>query len=401
MKKRIFIMAHSLELGGAEISLLGFLENLDYEIYKVDVFLLRHKGELMRYLPKDVNLLSLSNAYSAMGIPIIEALKKRQIRVAFGRLRGKQIAKKRVKKLQLSQDNNVANEYSHKYTVSSMPMMSEENYDLAISFMSPHYYVAQKVNAKKKVAWIHTDYSTFEVDEQSENQMWKRYDKIISISDSITEQFVKKFPSLEDKIYKIENIVPIKYMNSLVNDFSAENEMPKFDGVNLLSIGRFVFQKNFENIPDICKRIVSQGVNVRWYIIGFGGDEQLIRDKIKSNHMEENVIILGKKENPYPYIKACDIYVQPSRYEGKSVAVREAQILGKPIIITNYPSASSQIKNGYDGIVVPLENSACAERIKEVIENKELRERLYRNIMGEDYVGKKEINKFYRLLEEE
>ena len=177
--------------------------------------------------------------------------------------------------------------------------------------------------------------------------------------------------------------------------------MPKFDGVNLLSIGRFVFQKNFENIPDICKRIVSQGVNVRWYIIGFGGDEQLIRDKIKSNHMEENVIILGKKENPYPYIKACDIYVQPSRYEGKSVAVREAQILGKPIIITNYPSASSQIKNGYDGIVVPLENSACAERIKEVIENKELRERLYRNIMGEDYVGKKEINKFYRLLEEE
>ena len=117
--------------------------------------------------------------------------------------------------------------------------------------------------------------------------------------------------------------------------------------------------------------------------------------------MEENVIILGKKENPYPYIKACDIYVQPSRYEGKSVAVREAQILGKPIIITNYPSSSSQIKNGYDGIVVPLENSACAERIKEVIENKELRERLYRNIMGEDYVGKKEINKFYRLLEEE
>lgn len=150
MKKRIFIMAHSLELGGAEISLLGFLENIDYEIYKVDVFLLRHKGELMRYLPKNVNLLPLSNAYSAMGIPIIEALKKRQIRVAFGRLRGKQIAKKRVKKLQLSQDNNVANEYSHKYTVSSMPMMSEENYDLAISFMSPHYYVAQKVNAKKK-----------------------------------------------------------------------------------------------------------------------------------------------------------------------------------------------------------------------------------------------------------
>lgn len=401
MKKKIFIMAHSLELGGAEKALLGLVENINYQTYQVDVFLLRHKGELMKYLPKNVNLLPLSKTYSVMGTPISEALKNGKIRVVFGRLRGKRAAKKQVKKLQLSKDNNVANEYSHKYTVNYMPMISEKEYDLAVSFMSPHYFVAQKVKAKNKVAWIHTDYSTFEVDIQSEFQMWKQYDKIISISNSTTEEFIKRFPALSNKIYNIENIVPVVYIDKLVNEFSVETEMPRFEGVNLLSIGRFSFPKNFDNVPDICRRIVNKGVKVRWYIIGFGADEQLIRNEIRDKQMEKNVIVLGKKENPYPYIKACDIYVQPSRYEGKSIAVREAQIFGKPVIVTNYPSALSQVKDGYDGIIVPIENEGCAEGIRKVIEDKDLRKLLHKNVMSGDYVGRQEINKFYELLEKE
>ena len=118
--------------------------------------------------------------------------------------------------------------------------------------------------------------------------------------------------------------------------------------MKLLSIGRFTHAKNYDNVPDIARRIVADhGIDdLRWYIIGFGGDEQLIRRNIDRAGMQEHVVLLGKKSNPYPYIKACDLYVQPSRYEGKSVTVREAQILCKPVVVTNYPTAHSQINDG-------------------------------------------------------
>lgn len=120
-------------------------------------------------------------------------------------------------------------------------------------------------------------------------------------------------------------------------------------GIKLLSIGRFCTAKNFDNIPNICHRLCEKGLDVYWYIIGFGSEEGLIKRKIKENRMEERVILLGKKDNPYPYIKHCDLYVQPSRFEGKCVSVREAQMLGKPVVITDYPTAKSQLKNGIDG----------------------------------------------------
>lgn len=115
--------------------------------------------------------------------------------------------------------------------------------------------------------------------------------------------------------------------------------------------------------------------------------------------MQENVVLLGKKENPYPYIKACDIYVQPSRYEGKAVAVREAQILNKPVVITDFPTSKSQLKDGFDGIIVPIDNQGCAEGICNLIKDKELQQRLIENTKITDYTNKQELEKIYALLE--
>ena len=172
--------------------------------------------------------------------------------------------------------------------------------------------------------------------------------------------------------------------------------VPQNGVINLLSVGRFCTAKNYDNLPFICKHLVEMGVDVRWYIIGFGGDEPLIRAKIAEAGMEKHVIILGKRSNPYPYIKACDIYVQPSRYEGKSVTVREAQMLCKPVVVTNYPTASSQIENGVDGVIVPMDNRACAEGIKALIDNKELQERIVAHLRSHDYGNETEVEKIYK-----
>jgi glycosyltransferase involved in cell wall biosynthesis len=402
--KKVLIVSHCMEIGGAERALLGLLNSLSYSEYKVDLFLYRHKGEFMNFLPKEINLLPEKKEYATLAVPILNVIKKGQFAQAFGRSIGK-IKSKRFKKSNpvISQsENDIALEYSHKYTKWSMPKISKSKYDLAISFLTPHYFVYEKVEAKKKLAWIHTDYSSIEVDIESQIKMWSVYNNIISISEKVTEGFVSKFPSLKDKILLIENIISPSLVRKQADVEDASLEIPKEEGiVNLLSIGRFSKAKNFDNIPLICKKIMEQGINIKWYLIGFGGEETLIRDRIRETGMENNVIILGKKVNPYPYIKACDIYVQPSRFEGKAVTVQEAQILNKPVIITNFSTSKSQLKDGMDGIIVPMENDSCAKGIIRMIKDIELQNKLINNTSKTEYGNECEVKKIYELMEEE
>lgn len=396
--KRILIFSHAMELGGAEKALLGLLETIETTKYQVDLFLMRHEGELFKYIPENIHLLPEIPEYASLAVPIVNVLKKRQFGVAWGRLKGKYAAKKRVEKIGISADNDVALEYSHKYTESMMPQISDTVYDLAISFLTPHYFAAQKVKAKKKIAWIHTDYSVVAVDRESQLKMWELYDVIASISDNAAEQFGKVFPELKSKIQVIENIMPVQYMKKMTEEFSVESEMPVDGSIRLLSVGRFCTAKNFDNVPDICSRIRAKGVNVKWYIIGYGNDEALIRNKIEEAGMQDYVIMLGKKENPYPYMKACDIYVQPSRYEGKCVSVVEAQILHKPVIITNYATSGSQLEDGIDGVIVPLDNQQCAEKIIDIINDKSILQKLIMNVSERSYDKASEIEKVYSIL---
>ena len=396
MKKKIFIFSHAMEIGGAERALLGLLNSIDYSKYEVDLFLLKHSGELMPLIPKQVNLLPEISQYSAIMKPMVLALKEGQIKVVLGRLCGKLKAKLYDIKHTLNR-SAVAIEYSHKYTVKYLPKVNNGHYDIAISFLTPHYIVSEKVNADKKIAWIHTDYSTIELNVKSELAMWSKFDNIVSISDDVTRAFLSTFPSLENIIVKIENILSKDFIEEQADLFNVKNEMTD-DSVKLLSIGRFCEAKNFDNVPEIASIIKSKGVDFKWYIIGYGADENLIKSKIAQYNMENTVIILGKKENPYPYIKACDIYVQPSRYEGKCVAVREAQILNKPIIITNYASSKSQLQDGFDGVIVPMDNQGCANGIVKVIDDKDLQNQLIENTKKADYTNSKEIEKLYKLI---
>lgn len=398
MKKKIFIFAHAMEIGGAERALLGLLTSFDYSKYDVDLFLLRHSGELLPLIPKQVNLLPEIPEYSAIMLPMVSALKSGNVKTVLGRLKGKLEAKKFDKKYKPSK-SAVAIEYSHKYTVRLLPEITKKHYDAAISFLTPHYFVAQKIDADKKISWIHTDYSTIDVDVESELEMWSRYDNIVSISDDVTKAFLTKFPSLKDKIVLIENILSKSFIDEQAKLLDVKSEMP--DGcVKLLSIGRFCEAKNFDNVPEIASIMKAKGVDFKWYIIGYGADEALIRAKIAEFGMQDTVIILGKKDNPYPYIAECDIYVQPSRYEGKAVTVHEAQILNKPIVITNYATSHSQLTNGFDGLIVPMDNEGCANALAEFINNKNMQNQFAENMQTVNYSNESEVNKLYDIIKE-
>ncbi len=395
--KNLLIISHAMEIGGAERALLGLLYSIDYTKYKVDLFLCRHEGELLKEIPKEVNLLD-TNQSRYLAVSMKSLLKEKAFKMLYGRLKAKVLSKNAVKNLGLKPDNQVELTYSHKYTYRYMDFINpNKEYDLAISFLTPHYICINKCNAKKKIAWIHTDYSTIDIDVKTELDMWNKFDYIASISDQCTKAFLEKFSTLEDKIIRIDNIVTKEMLEKQSNENIDEM---KDNCIKLLSVGRFSYAKNFDNVPEICSEILKSGINVKWYLIGFGGDEQLIKDKIKEYNMQEHVIVLGKRSNPYPYIKACDIYVQPSRYEGKAVTVREAQILHKPVIITKFPTSSSQLIDGVDGVVVPMDNKECAKGIVEFINNKELQSNIINNLENRDYSNSSEVEKIYKLIGE-
>lgn len=398
MKPRIIILMHYMELGGAEMALLGLLGALDPGRVDVDLFIYSHQGPLMGYIPGHVNLLPEKGPYSVFERPMGEALRRGHLGVVSGRLLAKWRYRNFRKKHPADGDDGAIMQYVGNCVTPVLPKINPEvEYDLCISFLTPHNIGRDKVRAKKRLAWIHTDYSTVSINPDLELPVWNSYDYIASISPEVTRSFLTVFPSLAAKIVDIENMLSSAFVLGRAEEKDVSSELT--GDINLLSIGRYCNAKNYDNVPDIAKRMIGHGlVNFKWYIIGFGGSEALIKSKIKEAGMEDHVILLGKKDNPYPYIKACDIYVQPSRYEGKSVTVREAQILGKPVAVTAYPTAPSQINDGVDGVIVPLDNEGCAQGLAKFIADKEQQDRISGYLRTHDYANSTEVEKIYQLM---
>ena len=408
MKPRILIAIHYMHLGGAEISLIGLLQALDPNKVDIDLFVYSHEGELMKLIPEYVNVLPENKTWSMFEKPLKEVFLSGELKMGFARLRNKYLSKAYMKQ---PNHNPLGADCSYLgFEVSKiLPNVNPSvTYDLAISFLAPHNFVLDHVKAHKKICWIHTDYTRVGVVAELEKSVWEQYDYIASISSDVTKTFLQVFPSLEPKIIEIENILSSAFVRNRAEEFDVQDTLLTTHSphptanINLISIGRFSEAKNYDNVPDICKRtlelVKDKNIDIRWYIIGFGSDENLIRQKIAEAGMQEHVIILGKKKNPYPYVKACDIYVQPSRYEGKSVTVREAQMLCKPVVVTNYPTASSQIQDGIDGVIVPMDNEGCAKGLADFILDEAKQSQIVEYLKTHDYGNINEVNKIYSIL---
>lgn len=393
-RKKVLILQFNMELGGAESSLLGLLDAFDYSQCDVDLFLYAHEGGLLPLVNPQVRLLPVNTSYLALTKSISQNFKSGKLGIAAARSFAK--LRSRFAKGPLRLGHNYK-QYFHKLCMPFLPQIRGE-YDLAISFNDPHFIIGKKVNAKVKMAWFHTNASRVAFCDTIEKEMWSLSDYVVNVSDDCKKAFDEKHPYLKNQSIVMENILSKSLICKRSEAFTVFEEMPLDGSRKLLTIGRFSYAKRMDEIPAICKRVRELGCNVKWYLIGFGSDEELIRQKIVEEKMQDFVVILGKKENPYPYIKACDLYVQPSRYEGKSVAVREAQILQKPVVITNYATAGSQLRDGFDGVIVPMDVEGCARGIAAVLKDKTLLQSLTENIKKGDYTNAGEIEKLYDLM---
>lgn len=401
MPHRIFVYIHYLHIGGAERALLGLLNALDAKDVQVDLFVNQHDGEFMRYIPEHINLLPEIKEYSCITSPVKKVLKAGCPNILLRRL----IARHKASKYHQSLPSELRNldtsifQYLFQEVEGSLPDLGYlGEYDLAISFIAPHNYVLHKVRAKKKICWIHTDYSTIHINREMELPVWNGYDYIASISKDCTEAFVKTFPELAPKIIEIENILSPQMIRAQADEFNQEDEMPDRDGeTRILSIGRYSYPKRFDEVARMCRIMLDAGAKFRWYIIGYGDDKE-IRRTIEEYDVADTMILLGKKVNPYPYIRRCHIYAQPSRYEGKSVTVREAQILCKPVAITAYPTAASQVNDGVDGVILPYETDAAACALASFITEAHIQQQITTYLKAHDYGNEQEVRKIYKML---
>ena len=394
--KEILITSFDMEIGGVERSLISLLNNFDYEQHHIDLLIYSHTGDFMSLLPLESNLLPENKQYKTFRQGIKEVFLNQYFMLGIARLYANMAAKLYGKKHQFKESGIYQMQLIWE---KCLPFLSpvEKEYDVAISYLWPHYFVANKVKARIKIAWIHTDHSTMETNLEIDLKVWSQYDYIISISDEVTKSFLSQYPSLESKIVMIENITSPQFIRMMAN----ENDQIPFhsEHFNIVSVGRLCYPKGYDNAIKALRILHDRGYkNLKWYIVGYGGDEPMLRELIAQNGLEDSFILLGKKLNPYPYIKSCDLYVQPSRYEGKAVTVTEAQILHKPVLITNYETAHSQLKSGVDGYVTEKSIEGIANGVEKLYLDAQLREQLIEGCRKSNYGNADELKKLYSLF---
>ncbi|WP_296975521.1 glycosyltransferase [Thermobacillus sp. ZCTH02-B1] len=409
MKKRVLFTLYDMEIGGIERSLVNMLEHFDYDRYDVDLLVFRHTGELLPLVTDRVRLLPEERGLAAYRKSIAECVRDGQLASALVRLACKYGARLKALRHPVNREDAGAGYIQMQLVSKYMARLQRkrrERYDAAISFSWPHDYTARNVEANVKIAWIHTDYSSLSVDPGMDLEMWRSFDFLASVSPACTRAFLSRYPELDGRVVEIENITSPSFVRAMAGDGTPPPEMAD-DAADrsgrkpfrIVSVGRLSYAKGFDLAARALRLLHDRGhTHIRWYIVGFGGQEAELRALIAELGLQDSFRLLGKKANPYPYMNAADLYVQPSRYEGKAVVVTEAQILGKPVLVADYPTAASQVTDGVDGYICPGGAEGLADAIERLVKHPEALERVAEGARRRDYGNADELKKLYHMI---
>lgn len=394
MKKIIFVI-DSLHCAGAEKSLITLLSLLDYSKYEIDLQLFGYGGALEELLPKEVNLLEPLKYTSFCDLSVKSAILQSIEELKFTKLLARLNFTLAIRKNKYS-NSQKARIFWQK--ASNVIENSEKEYDIAISYAQgiPTFYVADKIKARKKYAWVNVSYRLNNEDMLFQEEYYNKYDNIIAVSDSAKEIFLETFPQYFDKVKIIYDINDSKFITKMAE--IGEKYDDNFLGVRILTVGRLANQKGYDIALEACKILKEKGINFRWYSLGIGPLKDEIEKYIVDNKLEDYFKLLGVKSNPYPYIKNCDIYVQTSKFEGFGLAIAEARMLNKPVVTTRFDAVYNQMVDRKNGLVVDMDAKGVSDGILELINNKELKNEIVDYLTKEKKGNIEELDKFYELI---
>lgn len=391
-KKKILFVNYSLHSGGIEKSLVTLLSLFDYDTYDVDLQLFINEGMFLDRVPSKVNLLkplfpqaykhNIRRAFFALffgGHPLMAICR---LLVSFAGLKG--TVGKRLKKMWLIESRFIK--------------PSVKNYDAVIAFMEgqPIYYAVTKVKSKNKIGFIHGDYIAMGLDSGFDFDYLKQLNALCTISESCLSALKKSFPEFENKLHLIYNIISSDFIYSLAGKGVGFTDGRP--GFKILSIARLSYQKGLDIAMPAIASLKKKGLKFCWYIIGIGPEEENLKEMVKKLDIEDFVCFLGEQVNPYPFLKECDIYFQPSRFEGKPIAVDEAMVMHCPILLSNFSTAADQIDSGKNGLIVPMTSEGLEDGLESLMLNGERRAAFSDALAKSDLTNENEINKLYALI---
>jgi len=402
MKKKLLFIINTMGRAGAETALIELLKKLDsMQEYKLFLYTVIPCGELFDRVPDNVRILnkriykgsvlSWSGHMRIVGSVLYSFFYKltgfRMLGDLFANIREQKASGRKLQYDKLL----------WRLLAEGRPRI-EGSYDLAVAYIegAAAFCLADKTDAEHRAAFIHIDYEKAGYTLRMDKDCYRVAEKIFVVSNEVGEKFCNVYPRYRDKVKLFRNLLDAEGIRKKAEDGTGFTD--DFAGIRLVTVGRLHYQKGYDVAIEALARLRCEGYSVRWYIIGEGMERNNLEKRIKQFGLEDSFLLLGVKDNPYPYIKQADIYVHATRFEGKSIAIEEAQILGKAIVASDCTGNREQIVPGVDGSLVLLESETLAEELKRVMEDVQLRKKYEEKVQEKKLVFPEDLEELLSMI---
>lgn len=388
MKKRILFLISNLESGGVSKSMVSLLNTIDRQKYDVALWIASPHGVFFAQVPKDVKVISDKRITALMqGFNgVVGLLRQGCLLRASGSLLRMGVSK-------------VSKSWAGLFLARLMPVIDKSEYDLIVDYNGQQqlYYMVNKLRGKKKVTFFHSDYSQWPYYFMADKKYFSKVDAIFTISQHCVEVLKEWFPEQDDKIHLMENITSLLLINKLAEE-SFENPWPA-GSVKLITVGHVVDTKGSHWAIEAAHILKERGINIHWVFVGSVSNALRYNKMIEQWSLRDIITFAGITPNPYPYIKSADIFVHPSQFEGKSIALDEAKLLCKPVVVTNFSTVYDQFKDKVNATICEMNPVAIANAIETLIKDKALCEKYVSCLKTHQTDNTSEISKIYELVD--
>jgi glycosyltransferase involved in cell wall biosynthesis len=380
---KILIVVPSFRNGGTITSLKNLVSWLDLSKYQIDVFAITNTGSNRDFIANYVNVLGHSLDDIKIGPTPIATIKNMFFMTV-----------KTLKKLL----ETIGIDISPIAFKSVVPRLEKKKYDLVIAFQEGQAtrFVSYFKNTRK-ISWVRCDYSNMLriTNQKPQHKLYATIDKVICVSEYTKNVFISLLPETAFKTVSLHNLMSDKLIIEKSLDISELDSNFNFNGFRIVSIGRIDPVKRFSLIPEIVNNLKKRKLNFRWFIIGEGKgkEKELLIDNIFKYSVQNELLLLGEKNNPYPYIKQSDLLVSTSKSEACPNVINEAKILGTPIVAADFGSVYEFIEDNVNGLISPIET--IADKIEQMITNDTLYNRIKNNISHFKYDNEEILNVLY------
>ncbi|MCQ2256420.1 MAG: glycosyltransferase [Bacteroidaceae bacterium] len=360
MKKKVLFMIDSLTCGGAEKSLVSLLPLLDYSKVEVDLMMVNMGGVFEQFVPKEVHIIPFPNQGGVL-FKICQLFFSVMLRL-YPQRHGAELRWK---------------------AMGTAYKRVEKKYDVAIAYQQgfPTYYVAEKVMAKKKIAWVNADITNVGYKASFNRPFYDQMDYVCPVSDKLHAILAASDFVDSKKLHTVLDILNVNLIREMAKQPLPTNSTQP---LTICTVGRMVALKGYDLAVEAACLLKERGLKFNWFFVGDGGERTAVEELIKKYHLGNEITLCGMHPNPYPYMAAADIYVQTSRFEGFGLTIAEAKILGRPVVSTNFDVVHDQLKHEENGLIAEMTPESITDNILRLVNDDELREKIIANVKKEE-----------------